>query len=88
MSNYTVRTVQTDIDPKERARRLAAVYQFIISLPDPKERKTEPVSDPGADVPVSETGTSAEVDGNLTLTLLRRNPSWVGNVVLSHERPE
>ncbi len=36
MSSYAIRTTQSSIDPKDRARRLSRVYALILSWPDLK----------------------------------------------------
>ncbi len=41
MASFAVRFMQNPLDPAERTRRLAAVYAFLLSLPDPREKDAE-----------------------------------------------
>ena len=36
--NFDIRFAQHPLDPAERTRRLAAVYAFLLSLPDLREK--------------------------------------------------
>lgn len=44
MTKFPPTTKSTSVDPTAREKALSAVYRTILSWPDPREKKTEPVT--------------------------------------------